>query len=126
MKFTLLAVLFSVTAFSACAQIKNENSITNAEFREILNKNPNSVILDVRTPEELKGPLGKIEGVINIPIQQLQHRIDELEKFKDEEIIIICRTQNRSGAAVDILLKHGFKAKCVLGGMTEFSRNRNN
>lgn len=126
MKYILSAILFSVIAFNACAQIKDDNSITNAEFRQILKNNPNSVVLDVRTPQELNGPLGKIEGVMNIPIQQLQNRIGELAEYKDEEIIIICRTQNRSSAAVDILLKHGFRAKCVLGGMSEFSRNNTN
>jgi rhodanese-related sulfurtransferase len=37
------------------------------------------VILDVRTPEELTGSLGQIKDVINIPLQQLNQRMDELK-----------------------------------------------
>ncbi|HSL90837.1 MAG TPA: rhodanese-like domain-containing protein, partial [Ignavibacteriaceae bacterium] len=83
--------------------------------------NPSTIILDVRTAEEVNGPLSKIENAIHIPVQELSRRINELEQYKDEEIIIICRTQNRSSAAVDILIRNGFKAKCVNGGMIEYS-----
>lgn len=117
----LLPVIIFMLSINACAQVDNSKSISNDEFRELIKNNTSSIILDVRTPEELTGPLGKIENVINIPVQQLQQRINELEQYRDKEIIIICRTQNRSSAAVDILLRNGFKAKCVLGGMMEYS-----
>lgn len=106
----------------ACAQQNNTNSITMQEFKEKLTNEKNLVILDVRTPEELAGPLGKIDNVINIPIQNLEQRIDELKPYKDKEILIICRTQNRSAVAVNILQSKGYKAKNVLGGMTEFRK----
>lgn len=120
MKRLLLFVFFSLT-ISACGQ--SDKSMTNAEFRSLLISNPDLIVLDVRTAEELTGPLGKIDNVIHIPLHELERRIGELEKYKDQEIAIICRTQNRSSAAVDILLNNGFRAKCVLGGMTEYSRN---
>lgn len=118
--FFVISLLFSV---NACAQVDSEKSITNQEFRQLLEDNPTQIILDVRTPQELSGPLGKIDNAINIPVQELNQRINELDKYKDKEIIIICRTQNRSSVAVDILSKYGFSAKCVLGGMTEY-RNK--
>lgn len=117
----LLPVIIFILSISACAQVDNSKSISNDEFRELLKNDTSSIILDVRTAEELTGPLGKIENVINIPVQQLQQRINELEPYRDKEIIIICRTQNRSSAAVDILLRNGYKAKCVLGGMMEYN-----
>lgn len=43
--------------------------------------------------------LGKIDGVINVPVQRLESNLDELERYKDEKIAVICRTGNRSGAA---------------------------
>lgn len=116
-----LGLAFIVLSVTACAQVDKNKSLTNDEFRLMLSENPSLIILDVRTAEELSGPLGKIENVIHIPLHELERRISELDKYKDEEIAIICRTQNRSSAAVDILLSNGFKAKCVLGGMTEYS-----
>jgi len=78
------------------------------------------IILDVRTPVELIGPLGKIEGVINIPVQELESRLNELSVYKSNNIAIICRSGNRSGFATTILQAHGYKAKNVLGGMIQF------
>ena len=114
--------LFLVITSIACAQQNQSSSITMKEFKERLATDKNLVILDVRTPEELAGPLGKIDNAINIPIQNLEQRIDELKSYKDKEILVICRTQNRSAVAVNILQTKGYKAKNVLGGMTEFRK----
>ncbi|HQI39882.1 MAG: hypothetical protein B6D44_05745 [Ignavibacteriales bacterium UTCHB2] len=114
----LLLIINSLTF----AQLKTDNSLTMAEFKEKLKSDNNIVVLDVRTSEEFIGPLGKVESSINIPVQVLDQRINELEKFKDKEIIVICRTQNRSAVAVEYLKRAGFNAKNVLGGMVEFSK----
>lgn len=114
--------LFLVITSIACAQQNQSSSISMKEFKERLATDKNLVILDVRTPEELAGPLGKIDNVINIPIQNLEQRIDELKSYKDKEILVICRTQNRSAVAINILQTKGYKAKNVLGGMTEFRK----
>ena len=114
--------LFLIISSLACAQQNQSNSITMKDFKERLANNKNLVILDVRTPEELAGPLGKIDNVINIPIQNLTQRIDELKAYKENEILVICRTQNRSAFAVNILQSKGYKAKNVLGGMMEFRK----
>ncbi len=81
------------------------------------------IILDVRTPEELKGPLGKIDGVINIPLQELEARLPELKPYKGKEIAVICRSGNRSRYATDILNKKGFDARNVPGGMIEYRKS---
>lgn len=114
--------LFLVITSIACAQQNQSSSITMKDFKERLATDKNLVILDVRTPEELVGPLGKIDNAINIPIQNLEQRIDELKSYKDKEIFVICRTQNRSAVAINILQSKGYKAKNVLGGMTEFRK----
>lgn len=114
--------LFFFFISTASAQQDNSNSITVQQFKDRLNSNKNIIILDVRTPDELIGPLGKIESAINIPIQFLEQRINELGKYKDKEIDIICRSGNRSSIGTIILIKHGFKAKNVLGGMKEFNK----
>ncbi|HCY77431.1 MAG TPA: rhodanese-like domain-containing protein [Ignavibacteriales bacterium] len=121
-KNVIILIVILLTSIS-CAQQDQSNSITMDQFKEQLKSDKNMILLDVRTPEELAGPLGKIETAINIPLQVLEQRISELEKFKDKEIIVICRTQNRSAVAVNILNKNGYKAKNVLGGMTEFRKN---
>jgi rhodanese-related sulfurtransferase len=117
----ILSLLF-VISYIGCAQQKSGTSLTMFEFKEKLKSGKDFVVLDVRTPEELVGPLGKLESAINIPVQVLDQRISELEKYKEKEILVICRTQNRSAVAVDYLNKKGFNSKNVLGGMVEYSK----
>jgi rhodanese-related sulfurtransferase len=73
-------------------------------------------LIDVREPHEhadfnIGGkliPLGKIQSM----------QLDELEDLKEEEIILYCRSGNRSGQACLILETLGFKNVVnVTGGM---------
>jgi len=66
------------------------------------------------------GPLGKLENVINILVQELESRLSELEKYRDREIVVLCKLGIRSATATDILIKNGFNAENVLGGMVEY------
>jgi rhodanese-related sulfurtransferase len=110
--------LFSLQIF---AQIDSTASLTVKDFKErISNKDSTMVILDVRTYEEVKGSLPKIDGAIHIPVQEIRERFNELEKYKDKEIIVVCRTQNRSSKAAAFLNKKGYNAKSVTGGMQEY------
>lgn len=119
---TLNSVIVFLFLFQilGCAQQADENNMSVQQLKEEMKANENLIILDVRTPAELKGPLGQIDGVINIPVQELESRLGELKEYKSNEIAVICRTGNRSGVATKILLQNGFKAKNVLGGMTEY------
>jgi len=111
---TIIAVL--LLSVLSCAQ-QNFKSITVEQLQKNIATDSTLVVLDVRTPQELKGPLGHIKGVVNIPVQNLEERINELNKYKDRPILVICRSGNRSGIATQILNKHKFKAANVLGGM---------
>lgn len=113
--FVLLIILLT----TSCAQ-QNVPSMNVEELRQQMENDSTFVVLDVRTPPELTGPLGKIDGVINIPVQNLESRLSELDKYKNKEIAVICRTGRRSGIATQILNKNGFKSKNVLGGMVEY------
>ncbi|MCU0821867.1 MAG: rhodanese-like domain-containing protein [Spirochaetes bacterium] len=65
------------------------------------------LILDVRTPNEFYE--GHINGAILIPLQQLEDRMSELSAFKNKDILVYCRSGNRSTVASQIIKKHGFK-----------------
>lgn len=80
--------------------------ISAKRAKELINK-LNPLILDVRTPKEYYD--GHIPNSKLIPLQQLEDRISEIGKYKDKEIIVYCRSGNRSVVAVEILIKNGFK-----------------
>ncbi len=61
-------------------------------------------VLDVRTQEEWNA--GHIPGATLIPLDQLSSRVGELPE--DQEIVIYCRSGNRSAQALDLLTGVGF------------------
>ena len=98
----------------------NDSTMSVSDLKERMKSDTTLIVLDVRTPEELVGPLGKLENVINIPVQVLEKRLHELDPYKEKHIAVICRTGNRSHFATLYLNQHGFKASNVLGGMVEY------
>lgn len=70
------------------------------------------VLLDVRTPGEVK--YGSIEGMINIPVDELRERLNELPKDKD--IVIYCAVGIRGYITSSILNAHGYKTRNLMGG----------
>ena len=83
----------------------------------------NVVFLDVRTAPEFNGiakdKFGAIKNAINIPIGELQARMNELERFKDKEIVVYCSHSHRSPRASYMLTQNGFtKVTNMLGGMS--------
>ena len=81
------------------------------------------VFLDVRTPAEFNGTandkFGAIKNAINIPVQELEKRMNELEKYKDKEIVVYCSHSHRSPRASYMLTQNGFtKVTNMLGGMS--------
>jgi phage shock protein E len=73
----------------------------NEELQSIIN---NSFLVDVRTPQEFSE--GNVAGSVNIPLDQVQN---QLSKFKNHEnIVVFCRSGNRSGQAKAILEQNGF------------------
>lgn len=83
--------------------------ITGDEFMNIVKTHPpDKLILDVRNKEEASE--GVIEGAVNIPLDSLQGRLNELPKNK--EIIIHCRTGLRAEMGYHILRNAGgYKAR---------------
>jgi len=100
-------------------------SVTAEEVQQRLEKKDTTLFfLDVRTPGEFNGPLGHIKGAKLIPVQELDGRVDELSKYKNKEVIVYCRSGNRSRSATRLLLENGFDAKNMLGGMRAWNKEK--
>jgi len=68
--------------------------------------------LDVRTQEEWDAY--HIEGATLIPLDQLQSRVKEVPQ--DQEIVVVCRSGNRSQAGRDILRQAGIEQATSMAG----------
>jgi rhodanese-related sulfurtransferase len=78
---------------------------------EKLIKEKQGTIVDVRTPAEFMG--GHVVGSINIPLQEIPNRMEELRILK-APLILCCASGNRSGQAYHSLSQQGIE--CVNGG----------
>jgi len=91
-------------------------NITVEELKSRLDAGEQVNIIDVREPHE--NAEFNIGGTL-IPLGQIQTmQVDELEAFKEQELILYCRSGNRSGQACLILDTLGFKnTRNLVGGI---------
>jgi rhodanese-related sulfurtransferase len=71
-----------------------------------------AVLIDVRNPDEYEA--GHVPGARLLPLHDLPYRVDEVPG--GSEILMICRTGNRSMVAAEFLAEQGVTAVNVAGG----------
>ena len=104
-------LILSLFSLSGCnktdAEVPEFSNIKGDEAKKIINENKDIVILDVRTVEEYNE--GHIKGAINIPVDELENRLDDLKDYKEKMILVYCKSGNRSSKASKTLAFNGFK-----------------
>ncbi len=104
------------------------SEITMDELRERLGSDDPPLLIDVRTAPEFDGTYenskyGHILGALSIPMLELESRLDELEPFREREIVTMCPGGGLSLVAVEVLKDAGFKkAKSLKGGTDEWHK----
>lgn len=94
--------------------------ITVAELKERLVNKEELNIIDVREAFEYEE---FNIGAKLIPMSELENRLKEFEPYKDEELILHCRSGGRSGNAKKHLESLGYtKVRNLLGGMLEWQK----
>lgn len=110
---TLLVV--AVVLVAAYFMFMKGGDVSSVEARQLVNAGAR--LVDVRTPAEFSA--GHIPGAINIPVQQLDTRMGELEP-KEAAVVVYCRSGHRSGNATRMLKNAGFAAVRDLGAMSRW------
>ena len=80
------------------------------DLENIIKENKGT-ILDVRTEGEFMG--GNVAGSLNIPVQVIMERLEEVKKMK-EPLVLCCASGQRSGMAQQMLSAEGIE--CYNGG----------
>ncbi len=75
------------------------------------------VLLDVRTEKEYRSETGHLAGAILMPVEDLQRRLAELGPFRSRTIVVYCRAGRRSADACALLVRQGFTAVNLEGGI---------
>ena len=127
MKLSLYLVAISSSFFSivSCSQASKTNvkHIDAIEFKNELSSTSNSILLDVRTPEEYAK--GHIPNAININVldNSFNSEIKSLDKSKT--IFVYCKVGGRSADAAIKLADNGFKKITDLkGGIMAWENNK--
>ncbi len=88
--------------------------VTPSELNAELNSPKPPLLLDVREADELE--ISALPNIVHIPMNELPQRLDELDREAD--IVVICRTGNRSGKVTAFLLGQGFaRVRNLTAGM---------
>jgi rhodanese-related sulfurtransferase/TusA-related sulfurtransferase len=98
---------------------KKHPNVTNNELLvQKLAANEDIIVLDVR--EEAEYAFNHIPNALNIPLGELEDRMDELNK--ENEVYVICRTGSRSDLAAQKLTENGFtNVFNVVPGMSQWT-----
>lgn len=109
--FLLSSLAFLAAALSGCSTVPDQ--LTPAETLEA--KNNGALIVDIRESGDYEQ--FHIPGSINIPLEELTDRLDEIPQ--DQHVVLVCALGRTSYAARDILLERGYTSiSSMLGGMT--------
>lgn len=111
----VLAVVIGAFFFwqSGAAGLPKEISIADA----LAKREAGAFMLDVRQPDEWNDY--HMPGSTLIPLGELASRVNELPR--DQEIVVVCRSGNRSQQGRDILLQAGFtQVTSMAGGLSQW------
>jgi rhodanese-related sulfurtransferase len=131
--FFFICGLFCITAKAQINQRfdnSNYRAIYFKEACELIAKNPDLILLDVRSPGEyadtgkyITSRIGRLKGAINISIDSIDAHEKQLETYKGKTILVYCSHSQRSRVVSKALADNGFKNVYSLnGGMTEINK----
>ena len=111
-------LLIGCTAPKPATEANTYRRITMQEAVEMMEKEENYIILDVRTHEEFAA--GHIPGAIVIPNETIGTEDIPQLPDKDQLIMVYCRSGNRSKQASDKLVKLGYTNTVEFGGINSW------
>jgi rhodanese-related sulfurtransferase len=80
-------------------------------------------VLDVRSAREYRS--GHIPGALHIPHSQVSGRLDELQPYRDDDIVVYCESGVRARMAQNALTKAGFRrVHHLVGDMAAWRREK--
>ena len=115
----LVLTLSSVVGCSSNNEGSSYSDIDSTKTLELVEENEKTLVIDVRDTDAYAK--GHLANAINIPFDEFESKIADLEGYKDQDIILICNTGNKSGKAAKMLVDKGFsKVYNAEDGMEEF------
>ena len=116
----LLAALGSFATCGAETQQPNDaiSGASLSTLQEDDRAKENYLVIDVRGADEYAA--GHVKHAINIPLGELESRLDEISAYKDRNVVLYCNTGNRSSKALDLLKQKGFSMLMNAPGVKQY------
>ena len=112
----MILMWFFLLGMIVNSYLKSSFDIGPQQVVQLMSHEDDVVIVDVREDKEFQQ--GHIKNAIHIPLSQFSSRIDELNKYKNNNIVVGCRSGSRSGRACSKLKRKGFeKVHNLRGGV---------
>ena len=117
----LIAMASTVLLLAGCSSTPSATNLDAAAFSQKTSES-GVITLDVRTPGEFM--VGHVQGAINIDVEGLQFETEVAKLDKSATYAVYCHSGRRSGIAVDIMSKDGFKSLFNLtNGIADWQAN---
>jgi len=94
-----LGIIFIILIYDTFKPVKDLKQLSEADFKEVLKKQKDIAIIDVRNPYEYQ--TNHIKGAINFPLSKIKR--NKVEIPTDKDIILYCQTGIRSKQAAKVL-----------------------
>ena len=89
------------------------------ELAEAMKGSTGIVLVDVRTKSERHE--NHIQGSLHLPLASMRVKGEELERYKNHELVFYCASGNRSLRAAAIMRKKGYSVANLRGGIGEWN-----
>ena len=109
-KALLALALLAAVAFlpRLIGRLRRGPTLDIHQLKQRLDAGEDVLLLDVRTPADFVGEQGHIGMAVNIPVEELATRLDEISDYQERPVVTICRTDRKSAVAAQVLARHGF------------------
>ena len=112
--FLALALVIGMLVFFEYQRAFSGVKIISPMEATRLQNDEEAIFLDIREEAEYK--IGHIMGNVHIPLSNFPKRMVELDKYKDQPVIVYCTSGQRSGGAGAKLTKNAFTSVYTLQG----------
>lgn len=121
LSISLLFIVFLGTLNELSAQSSQAEDIKTISTKKTTKLAKKNVLLvDLRTPQEYAEKTYDVKNIINIPIDSLASNLYRIPK--DQKVVLVCRTGNKSKKAFLVLKDHGYtKISHMEGGIVKWA-----
>jgi len=124
--FTLLLALTAaimiaaalIVLLTSCTAAPSARTIDAQTALQMIEDDPSAIIIDVRTQQEFGQ--GHIPNAVLLPNTEIEQRAAEILPYKDEKILLYCRTGRRSAEAAQKLIDMGYLRVYDFGGIVDW------